>query len=71
MPSKTTVRYHFPRSGGSKKKTDKASVGKNVENMDPRTRLVGVGNSAASVEDGLAIPQKVKQNHQVAQQLHS
>lgn len=37
------------------------SAGKDVEDLDPHTLLVGVQNRAATLEKSLAGPQKVEQ----------
>lgn len=42
-----------------------------MEPLEPCALLVGTGNGAAAVENGMAVPQKGKQSYPVTQQPHS
>lgn len=58
---KTTVRYHLrPVGMAVVKKPNFASVGEDAEGREPRARLAGLHLGAATMENGVDTPQKLK-----------
>ena len=61
MQIKTTVRYHFtPVRMAIMNKSTKTSTGENVKKGNPSALLVGMQTGAATVENNMEFPQKIK-----------
>lgn len=46
-------------------------VGEDLGKCQPCALFVGMGNGVAAMEDSMAVPQKIKQNHHMIWQFHS
>ena len=60
MQTKTTMRYHLTPVTMAIINKSPTSTGEDVEKGNPRALLVGMQTGAATVENGVEIPQNIK-----------